>query len=206
MFIDKYFDSKIHSQSFLREPLPLGVLREYVHRSMLDGLINYINWQENPVFILMNRYIGWNENKGFETLEVPEYYKESIDEATSVVMAGGRNVKCSFSTKLSRYLAYQRHHTIFPNMDLGWFGDDVMVLARVPMTEDEWIFFWFDTDPDECFVGRFRTDVPGELLRGEFEMWAEIRGLELADDHQEGTDIHPGCRILRAPKGRVHFG
>lgn len=87
---------------------------------------------------------------------------------------------------------------------LDMFEDDVIVLGRIPTetTKNDvnrrYMFFWFDKDVSDCFIGRFITDDPEEEVIRSVRDWlererkeAKEKGLEPKEFTESGiTDYH----------------
>lgn len=142
LLIWEYFDDLIdYPKDIADNPLPFGTLYQYVSATFLNGFINYIN----PLYcFLLDRYTSPTEN-----IKSKEAFMERGCNQLYVDYDGTKG------DLLNKILKddYEWYHTT-----LDIFQDDIIILGKLPNTDDGYIFFWFDMDVSDCFIGRFKTD------------------------------------------------
>ncbi len=134
-----YFSTTSNTNSLAHEPLPYGTYYPNVSHSFLNAFINHVDVIK---IYQLDRY----ENEDWRPLGV--LYKE----------IGERNWRPFTKTKADLKELVVNQQIEFANTNLAMFGDDIVILAKVPNSENGFIFFWFDCDVSDCSIGKFRTD------------------------------------------------
>lgn len=147
MKIYDYFDDIIdYPQDLAENILPYGTMYQYVSHTFLNGLINYVK----PISIfVLDRYL----NEDFVANTWDDDDKEDFETKKNVIKKITNNKYDEFHTKL----------------DI--FNDDVILLAEI--SENKYMYFYFDMDVSDCSIGRFETTDEVEVIIESIVKWLE---------------------------------
>lgn len=126
----KYFEDEIMYPQYLADTgMEYGTLYMYVNYEYLNVYIKHVK----PIYCL-----------------VLERYKNNDEYLEN-----------SFFTKSERISILNNSSGKKFHDNLNSFEDDVIIVAQIP-TEDniknKYMYFWFDRDVSDCFIGKFITD------------------------------------------------
>jgi len=154
----KYFDQSINYPGDLiaDNPLPWGVLYEYVSSTFLQGFINYVKITKAYV---MDRYQPWHA-------DFPCQHTMKLRNPP-----GSFNwVEKTFKNKHELFQALiMKGATMHSKLDAD-FQDDVVILAQTN-TPGNYYLFWFDRDCSDSMIGRFQTTDTHEQVVAEFDAY-----------------------------------
>ncbi len=168
--IGDYFTDVISYPQFLldKEILPVGTLYQYVSSTFLNGIVNYC--QPIQCYVL-DRYTHRNS-----IIELK--YCDGKDWHT---FCGEKHVAIeNFRTGKFKNL----------NGTISCFYDDVIILGQ--LSDDLYIYFYFDYDISDCAVGRFETNDNREKIIESIEDYIDACGKNKDisfENFNEGIDI-----------------
>lgn len=137
----RYFDHDVeYPRDIAFDPLPWGIMYNYVSSTFLNGFINYVKIEKA---FLLDRY-GNDEDifsvqvqaKPFQWVE----FKGNRHEIFDRLIQPGATFHCRLDED---------------------FQDDVVIFARIEtdseIAEAPYMVFWYDRDCSDCCIGRFKT-------------------------------------------------
>jgi hypothetical protein len=68
---------------------------------------------------------------------------------------------------------------------LSQFGDDIIILSEIG--ENTYMFFWFDMDVSDCYIGRFETTDSKDKVIDSLTNW-----LNKQKEENEGKEFYEG--------------
>jgi len=157
-FIDKYFHNhEDYPQDVCGNILPLGTQWSYISTTFLNGFINYVEIKSAWV---LNRYQDWDDASHDNLVKV-NIMREPNNTGTWEDFIG---------TKREVYeILIQPGRTFHSKLDND-FKDDMIILSKI--SDNKWMFFWFDRDCSDSCIGRFETEETNEQVIKDFDEWA----------------------------------
>lgn len=155
-FLNKYFNHNIdYPQDVGNDILPWGTQLSYISTTFLNGFINYVDIKSAWV---LNRYVDWDD----------------ASEEIKVSIMGTPNNTGTWEefrgTKRQVYeMLIQPGRTFHSKLDND-FKDDLVILSKI--SDNKWMFFWFDRDCSDSSIGRFQTQESDEQVIKDFDEWA----------------------------------
>jgi len=150
--IFSYFDEEVeYPNNVALNPIPYGVVWQYISSTFLNGFINYV---EPFGCYVVNRY----------TLESATLSKKKLID----IEASEREEFTGTKKELIDLIVSEKKKMCHTN--LGCFEDDIFIVAKIADEIEgdfgRYMFFWFDMDVSDCCIGRFITcDSEDEILK-----------------------------------------
>ena len=166
--LDYFDDSEDYPKEVAHDPLPYGIVWNYISNTFLNGFINYVK----PIKVYqLDRYTGEDESLDVDYLQI----RAGI---------GGE-----FSIKSNLRKLVINNEIQFMHTKLNVFGDDIIILAKIEGNENGYMFFQFDCDVSDCSIGKFETTDSVEDVVQSVVNWLEaVKQQNKNAIFQEGHD------------------